>query len=87
MGSNMGLSSQPVEGAGIEDKNEQPPNAERHISKIKHGKLLPEWVCGVCATKARQGSIPIVGAGCKGSIRTPEISRMHGHPVRILEAS
>jgi hypothetical protein len=38
-----GSSSQPVEDAGIEDKNEQSPYAQRHISKIKHGKLLRGW--------------------------------------------
>ncbi len=49
MGSNMGAPSEPVEGAGVEDENEQSPHAQRHISKIKHGKLLPVLgVSGMC---------------------------------------
>src|SRR5262249_26312580 len=50
-------------------ENEQSPDAERHIGKIKHGKLLPEWAWTGCATKARQGSIPIVGREYKESVR------------------
>ena len=64
-----GSSSQPVESVRIEDESVQNPYAQRHISKIKHGKLLPGWAWKGCATKTRQGSIPNVGAGYKGNVR------------------